>query len=242
MKHARLCTIYQAASQFFYLQNHGYPRDSALQWVGNRCNLTSKQRDLLHRGVFSQGVALKRRAKRCAGSDWQEHWLVVDGHNVQITIESALLGRSLLVGNDGALRDLAGQSASFKFSEISEMALDMLFSFLEEFRPTKVLFLFDAPLSRSGYMADKYRQRMRSLRLAGDSKAVAVPEREFPYRESVIASSDGAVLDASSRWLDLARWVIDFSLNSELTADFTTLIPSNPSARNKPQVHDSWST
>lgn len=237
MKHRRLCTIYQAASQFFYLQNHCYPRDSALQWVGNRCNLTSKERELLNRGVFSQEIALRRRAKRCVGSNWQEKLLVVDGHNVQITIESALLGRSLLVGNDGALRDLAGQSASFKFSEVSEMALDMVFSFLAEFRPVKVLFLFDAPLSLSGYMADKYRQRMRSLGLAGEAKAVPVPEREFPYGESVVASSDRAVLDASTRWIDLARWVVDFSLTSQLTADFSTLIPFNPSAQTEPEVH-----
>ena len=42
------------------------------------------------------------------GSGWRLKLLVVDGHNVQITIESFIEGRPLLKANDGALRDLAG--------------------------------------------------------------------------------------------------------------------------------------
>lgn len=223
--------LHEAGSEFFFLQNHHYPRPSALQWVGNRHDLNKIERDLLHRGVFSQKTALRRLAKRCCGSAWQKGTLVIDGHNVHITVESAILGRSLLLGNDGALRDLAGQSARFRFSEASEVALDMIFSFLAEFRPLKVLFFFDAPLSRSGYMADQYRRRMKSLGLAGDAKAVPVPEREFPYAEGAVASSDQAVLDASRQWLDLARWVVDRTLSWEPVADFSSLILNNPAAR-----------
>ncbi|MCK8600231.1 DUF434 domain-containing protein [Desulfoferrobacter suflitae] len=239
MKRRPLCRLYQAASQFFYLQNQCYPRESALQWVGNRCDLTGTERELLQRGVFSQETALRRRAKRCAGSDWQQQLLVVDGHNVHITLESALLGRFLLIGNDGALRDLAGQSAAFKFSQVSEMAMDLLFSFLGEFRPNRILFLFDAPLSRSGHMAEQYRRRLRSLGLAGEARTAPVPEHEFPCREGVVASSDRAVLDASTAWLDLARWVIDFSLSWQAAADFTTLIPVNVLVHKEPGYH--WS-
>ena len=214
----------QAATDFFFLQNRGYPRASALDWVGNRYALTQRERHLLHRGVFAQGDALRRRSKRCRGTDWRQGLLVVDGHNVQITVESAILGRPLLLANDGALRDVAGQSAQFRFTEASEIALDMIFRVMEEFRPERTLFLFDAPMSHSGLLASRYRQRLRALGLAGDARAVPVPEREFPYSECVVSSSDSAVLEQARQWLDLARWALDSAGALQLMLDFSSLV------------------
>lgn len=215
---------HQGAADFFFLQNRHYPRSASLEWVGNRYQFNYPERQLLHRGVFSQAEILKRRAKRCRGAEWQKGYLIVDGHNVQITVESALLGRPFLVANDMAVRDLAGQSANFRFTEASEMALDMIFSFLEEFRPRKILFLFDAPLSHSGLLAERYRQRLKKIGLRGDARAVPVPEREFPYQQGVIACSDHAVLNEAVRWIDLARRIIDRNSLCRPIADFSDLI------------------
>ena len=217
----------RATADFFFLQNRSYPRSSALEWVGNRYRLTQLERQLLHRGVFSQAEALRRHARQCKGSDWQKEWLVVDGHNVQITVESAILGRPILKANDGALRDLAGLSANFRLTEASEMALDAVFEFLEAHRPRKLLFLFDAPMSHSGLLADKYRRRMKSLGLPGESRTAPVPEKEMPYSECVVAGSDQAVLEESSRWLDLAQLVIDAGNMLQLTADFSPVVLSS---------------
>lgn len=220
----RCRALEEAATDFFFLQNRGYPRASALEWVGNRYALTQPERQLLHRGVFAQGDALRRRSKRCQGADWRNECLVVDGHNVQITVESAILGRSLLIANDGALRDVAGLSARFRFTEASEVALDMIFRVLEEFRPARTLFLFDAPMSHSGLIASRYRQRLKTLGLAGEARAVPVPEREFCYAECVVSSSDHAVLEQARQWLDLARWAIDGSGMLQQVLDFSSLV------------------
>src|SRR5512139_3204827 len=119
-EHHKQSPLNRAARDFFFLQNQGYPRRSALDWVGNRYGLDHLERQLLHRGVFSQADALRRLARRPRGMIWQEEWLVVDGHNVHITVESSLLGRPLLKANDGAVRDLAGQSARFRLTEASQ--------------------------------------------------------------------------------------------------------------------------
>jgi hypothetical protein len=214
----------QAAADFYFLQNRGYPRASSLEWVGNRHQLTELERLLLHRGVFGQAEALRRRAKESLGADWRKEWMVVDGHNVQITVESSILGRPLLRGNDGALRDLAGESSRFRFTEVSRLAMDMIFRFLEEFRPRKVLFLFDAPMSHSGLLADAYRRNLKSLGIKGDARTAPVPEREFPYSQCVVASSDQAVLNMAVRWLDLARAAIDAAGSANLTADFSSVV------------------
>jgi hypothetical protein len=220
----RRSLLFLAAEDFFYFQNHRYPRAPALRWVGDRYALTEMERQLLNRGVFGQQEALRRLGRLCRGTEWCDEVLVVDGHNVQITVESAILGRLLLRANDGALRDLAGQSARFRLTEVSASAVDLVIRLLTELRPREALFLFDAPMSHSGLLAAMYRERMKSLGLSGESRTVPVPEREIPYGRCVVASSDRAVLDRASRWLDLAHASVLAAGLLRLEADFSTLV------------------
>lgn len=199
----------EAAADFFAFQNRGYPRTRALEWVGDRYRLTRTEREALNRGVFGQREALGRRSRMCLGAAWRSGLLAVDGHNVHITMESAMLGRQLVRANDGALRDLAGLSARFRMTEASLGVVDAICGFLQKYPPREVLFLFDAPMSHSGNLASAYRERLRAFGLAGDARAVPVPERELPYAVCTVAGSDRAVLDASVRWIDLAGWILD---------------------------------
>jgi len=167
---------------------------------------------------------LRRLGRRGRGIAWTEEWLVVDGHNVQITVESALLERPVLKANDGPIRDLAGQSARFRLTEASELALDLIFRFLNEFRPAEAWFLFDAPISQSGHLASSYQKRMHAAGLPGAARAVPVPEKEFPYARCLVASSDQAVLEKACRWVDLADLVLSFGCRLQLHEDFSSLI------------------
>lgn len=202
--------IYQAARDFLWFQDRGYPREAALQWVGDRFALVRTDRNLLHRGVFSQRSAAQRLAKRVRGALWRRWPLWVDGHNVHITVESLLLNRPMVLANDGALRDVAALSGSYHMSEVTEVAMKAIFSCLQAFPPVEVHFLFDAPMSRSGELAARYRESLHKHRLVGEARVVPVPEKHFPRSKDVIASSDHAVLESSTHWLDLARWVMDY--------------------------------
>lgn len=215
--------LYQAAADFFYLQNRSYPREAALELTGNRYRLDAMERMLLSRGLFSQKEALSRRSKRNTGSSWRKKVLFVDGHNVQITIESCILSRPLLKANDGAMRDLAGQSARFQMSETGKMAMDMIFRYFEIHSPGEAVFLFDQPMSRSGELAAAYRERLKKSGIRGEARAVPVPEKEFPYEHCTVASSDRAVLDCSSEWIDLACRVIEYFGEPEVAVDFSRI-------------------
>jgi hypothetical protein len=223
--------IFHAAADVFFFLNRSYPREAALDLAGNRFNLDASERMLLQRGILSQKTALLRRAKRELGESWRHELLVVDGHNVQITVESYIEGRPLLKANDGAMRDLAGLSARFRLTETTNMAIDMIFRFFDEFPPKEVLFLFDEPMSRSGELAALYRARLKKESLSGDARAVPVPERDFPRENCVAASSDGAILDSSRKWFDLACGTIEFSGTPLLTADFSRIILSGSVSR-----------
>ncbi len=206
----RTVTIYRAARDFFLFQNLAYPRSAALEWVGNRFNLDRADRDILRRGVFSEKIAVRRLAKRVCGTRWRHQPLWVDGHNVHITVESVALGRPMVLANDGALRDVAALSRNYKPTAATEMTVMAVARFLEAFPPREVHFLFDAPMSRSGELAARYREALRRLNLSGEARAVPVPERHFPRSGAIVASGDQAVVDACAQWLDLARWVADF--------------------------------
>lgn len=202
--------IYRAAGDFLLFQDLGYPREAALQWVGNHFALVRVHRDILWRGVFSRKSAARRLAKRVCGARWRRFPLWVDGHNVHITVESLLLQRPMVLANDGALRDVAALSRNYRLSQITDTAVDLVCRFLQAFAPLEVHFRFDAPLSRSGELAARYRESLQRHGLQGDAWAVPVPEKDFPLSKAVIASSDHVVLETCMLWIDLARWLMDF--------------------------------
>lgn len=220
----RMRRLHAAAADLFFLLNKGYPRTASLELAGNRHGLDASERMLLSRGIFSQKEALTRRAKRRLHPGWRRELLAVDGHNVQITVESRIFGKPLLKANDGALRDIAGLSSRYRMTETSALAMDMIVAFLKIFPPYEVLFLFDAPMSRSGELAAFYRKRLAEAGIPGEAETSRVPESEFPYHRCIAASSDRAVLDSALRWTDLACLVIDYFGPPEFAADFSGLL------------------
>jgi hypothetical protein len=200
--------LQKASEDFRYLLNRAYPRKAALELVGNRYQLTSDQRHLLHRGVFSDVDAKSRQKKKIALHQIRGYDLVIDGYNVLITIEAGLSGRPLVFGDDGFIRDISGLSGNFQKTEMTTDALQLLLNVLKRLSPRQTLFLFDSPISRSGELALDVRGRMQKENLPGDAMAVRVPEKiliGFPGR---VATSDTAIIDRSHKVVDLAGYVL----------------------------------
>lgn len=200
--------IRNAAKDFRYLLDRRYPRKQALELVGNRYQLSADQRHLLHRAVFSLEEAVLRRAKRVPLRELRGRPLAIDGHNVIITIEAFLAGRPLILGDDGFVRDISGVSRNFRPSKRTEEALTLILDLLRRAKPSKILFLFDGPMSRSGELAREARERMEKESLPGEAFAVPVPERVLLGFHGVVATSDTAVIDRCREIFDLAGWII----------------------------------
>jgi len=198
----------KAAEDFRYLLNRAYSRKAALELVGNRYQLTSDQRHLLHRGVFSDLDAKVRRKKKILPHQIRGCDLVIDGHNVLITIEAGLSGRPLILGDDGFMRDISGLSGNFQKTERTAQALQLLLNFLKRVKPRQTLFLFDSPISRSGELALEVRVRMQKENLPGDAMAVRVPEKILIGFPGTVATSDTAIIDRSHKVADLAGYVL----------------------------------
>ena len=200
--------LQNASEDFRYLLIRRYPRKAALELVGNRYGLTYDERHLLHRGVFSSKDSQARRKKRIPIKQIRNKDLAIDGHNVIITIEAGLSGRPLVLADDGFVRDISGLSGSFTKSEVTEKAIQLILKVLKKRKPHKIIFLFDAPISMSGRLAEEIRDRLKRDNLLGDAMAVKVPEKILIGFSGIVATSDTDIIDRSKKVLDLAGYVI----------------------------------
>jgi hypothetical protein len=216
-------TLHLAAADFLYLLDRAYPRSASLQLVGNRYNLDALHRHVLHRGVFAHEESKKRRSRLLSPERLVGARLLVDGHNVLITVESALAGRPLVAATDGLIRDVAGISHRYHLTSLTHGAIDGTLLLLKVYPPRETLFLLDAPIRQSGELAALLRTALQNLELVGDAQAVKVPEADLFDPHALVASSDSAVLDRTEQAVDLAGAVIR-SLGRPLrTIDFTEL-------------------
>jgi len=200
--------LHEAARDFRFLLNRGYPRKAVLEIVGNRYRLCSDERHLLHRGVFSDADAKSRRNKIVPLDRMPNQNLAIDGYNVIITIEAGLSGRPVILGDDGFIRDISGLSGRFRKTAKTEEALSLIFKVLKKFTPLHSLFLFDAPISMSGRLAEEVRDRMEKEGLPGEAEAVNVPEKILNGFPGLVATSDTAIIDSCARVVDLARHIL----------------------------------
>jgi len=216
-------TLQTAAADFLYLLDRGYPRRTGLQLVGNRYNLDALHREVLHRGLFARREAAERRNRLVEVENLVDFMLLVDGHNVLITVESGLAGRLLIAANDGVIRDVAGVSHRYRISSLTHEAIDTIFQTLQKYPPKETLFFLDAPIRQSGELAAALRSALENCNLPGDAQALKVPESRLIRGEGVIASSDSAVLDGVQRGFDLAATAIKYLQKSINLIDFTYL-------------------
>ena len=203
-----LSLIKEAAADFRYLLARGYPRPGALALVGNRYQLAHAARQLLHRGVFAPDAARGRRAKLRLLQDLAGQALGIDGHNVLITLECGLRGLPLVAADDGFIRDVGQVSRAFRASPETDQALMLLANYLVERQTGPVSVFYDAPLSKSGELAQRTRELWTDRGLAVTAQALAVPEKELLTFPGPIAGSDTALIDAREVVVDLAGEII----------------------------------
>ncbi|MBN1255181.1 MAG: DUF434 domain-containing protein [Deltaproteobacteria bacterium] len=200
--------LWEAAEDLRFLLDRGYPRDASLQLVGNRYNLDQEHRHLLRRGVFPHAVVAERRKKQVSAKDLTGKGLVIDGHNCLITLESALKGKTILLADDGFIRDISGVSGTYKKTAETHEALRLIMNLLAKAGPSEIRLLLDAPISGSGELASRIRGLMHERGIQGDAVAVKVPERIMAGYEGICASSDTAVIDDAEHVFDLAGHLI----------------------------------
>lgn len=198
----------QAATDLRYLLGRGYARELGLKLTGDRWGLEADQRQVLRRAVVAPQRARARRERLLPLTALKGRAVGVDGHNVVITLESALMGAVLVEADDGAVRDIGQRGRHYGPGPRTEQAARLMVDTLARAGAARVEILLDAPLPFSGQMAGELRGMLAQAGLAGDARTVADPEKELALFEGVVASADGPLIDTADRPLDLGGAII----------------------------------
>ena len=101
----QLPALRAAMHDLCWLLDHGYASNSSVELVGNRYNLSSRQRIAVSRCACTAEAARHRRQSQLRPQDLRGRELWLDGYNVLTLLESALSGGVVLLGRDSCCRD-----------------------------------------------------------------------------------------------------------------------------------------
>ncbi len=151
---------------------------------------------------------MARRTKMVRVGEIRKEKLVIDGHNILITLESALKGRPLLHADDNFVRDISRIFRSFRPTDLTKAAWGLVEKLLLDYPPCYVTVLLDAPIPKSGELAGRIRRWMEHAEIQGHALTTDRPESFLSTIEGITASADSIIIDRSARPFDLAGHII----------------------------------
>ncbi len=191
------------------LMTRGYAQNSALKLVGDRYQLTERQRIATTRASCSDQALSRRKRHAIDERDVAGRPLIIDGFNLIVTIEAALSGGVIFCCRDGAVRDLASVHGSYRKVEETIGAIVLIARGLQELRPAAVRWLLDRPVSNSARLAKMILAEGGTSTTPWDVELVKDPDRAIIQSGSIAITSDSHMLDSIEAWLNLGRYLID---------------------------------
>ena len=198
-----------AVRDLSWLLGRGYVLPSALKLVGDRFQLTARQRMAVQRCACTDEAHREREARRVDPAAVAGGAVHLDGYNVLTTVEAALAGGVVLGGRDGCFRDLASMHGNFRRVEETRPAAEAIGDVVAGLGVILCRWWLDRPVSNSG------RLKMLLLEIASTHgwnwqvDLVNDPDRTLLEVDGLVATADSVILDRCGRWFNLARVVIE---------------------------------
>src|SRR5437867_1972479 len=159
----QLTALRTATTELSWLLTHGYAIKGALKLVGDRHALTDRQRLAVSRAACSDQSKTHRLSSRAGIESLRGEEVIIDGFNLIITIEAALSGGVLLSCRDGCIRDLSSVHGSYRSVNETDQAIQLIGTALGICEPGSVAWVLDRPISNSGRLANRIRDRATQL-------------------------------------------------------------------------------
>lgn len=206
-----------------WLLDRGYAMTSSLKLVGDRYELSARQRLALERSACTAEAVQSRQLRLCSPGDLAGRPVHLDGYNVLTTIEAALAGGVLLGGRDGTLRDMASMHGSYRKVAETSQAIVLIGRTLASLGVSEVLWYLDKPVSNSGRLAQLLRALAAEHQWNWVVKVVSSPDHELRQSDAPVATADHVILDHCQTWINLARWVVEAHITNAWLIDFTNV-------------------
>jgi hypothetical protein len=204
-----LARLKKAVADLSWLLQRGYSQKAATELVGNRYQLTRRERHALIHAAWGH----EKRRPPLAPDALLGKRVCIDGFNLLITLETALGGGILIRGVDGCIRDIANVHGSYSFRKETEKAVELAAEAIEELGIKEALWFFDRPVSNSGRIAQLVDETARRLNVP--MRAVATDRVDVLLKEckGVVVTADAVILDSGVAWFDLARWIVTHKIS-----------------------------
>lgn len=200
---AQVPTLITAVGDLSWLLTRGYSDDAATKVVGDRHQLTRRQRIAVRRCACTDAQRDGRRSSRVPMTSLRGEHVAVDGFNVLLTIEAALAGGVVLGARDGCRRDLASMHGTWKRVAETARAIDFVLDALAAVAPAAVTFVLDRPVANSGRLAAVIRVAAEARLPACRVELHDAADRAVLASGTVVATADSAILDRAAKWVDL---------------------------------------
>ena len=207
----------QAVADYSLLLTKEYPQNAALKLVGDRFELTERQRLAVMRSSCSDMQLAGRLIRQVQLPELAGRDIFIDGYNVLITIESAMSSGFLFVGRDGCLRDLAGMHGTYRKVNETIPAIELINNALAELNVKSTCWLLDRPVSNSGRL--KGIIESAGTKTPTEVKLLNNPDTELIQADEIVATSDSDVLDKAKRWVNLTEFIIHQYLKNACIID-----------------------
>jgi hypothetical protein len=202
-------TLRTAVAHVSWLLTRGYAFNATGKLVGDRFQLTQRQRLAVMRSACSDAARDDRHRRQIPCESLTGVPIEIDGFNLLTTIEAALSGGVILRGRDGCDRDLASMHGNYRKVAETRPALQVIGETLDECHAGSCVWWLDRPVSNSGRLSTIIRDVASKAGWDWDVRLVDDPDSVLVRTEAVIVSSDSVVVDGCRRWTNLARRVIE---------------------------------
>lgn len=214
-----IAQMHIAQQEVQWLLDRGYQISSVIDLIGGHYQLSSRQRTALQRATASTRQCAQRKASRLPFESGGEGCLFIDGFNLIITLEVALSGSVLILGNDDVLRDLAGLRGTYRLIGQTDRALFLIGQTLAELGVPAVKFYLDAPVSNSGKLRSRILEAGAGWKMPVEVELV--PNADIVlYKLQRIVTGDSILLDQGASWMNLSRKIIDDSIKDAWIVTF----------------------
>jgi len=204
----QLPVLRAAAADLCWLLDRSYAARSALELVGNRHNLTSRQRMAISRYACSDEDVRRREKLHVEPVRLRGRELWLDGYNVLTVLESALAGGLVLLGRDGCCRDIAGIHRRYRKVNETNPALHLVGKTTSILGVSCCRWWLDQPVSNSGRLKTLILATAESVGWNMEVELTFSPDHVLSHTDQIIATSDGIVLDRCQHWVNLVRLII----------------------------------
>jgi hypothetical protein len=198
-----------ATADLCWLLSRNYAAPSALKLVGDRYQLSVRQRLAIERCACSDASRAHREARRVDAERLADRALWVDGYNVLTTIEVALGGGVILAACDSTYRDIASMHGTYRKVAETLPALELLGRMAAIYGAATWIWYLDRPVSNSGRLKIIMENLAAQQSWPWKIELVQNPDAVLAATKEIIVTADSVVLDRCQEWFNLPREVVD---------------------------------